>query len=55
VLATSAVALAAGVTAFFYQPALAAGVGVLASVLSLVLTTEGTRSAAEQLAELSSD
>lgn len=54
VLATSAVALAAGVTAFFYGPALAAGVGVLASVVSLVLTTEGARSATEQLATMSS-
>jgi len=55
VLTTSVVALAAGVTAFFYGPALAAGVGLLASVAGLVLTAESASSAAESLAGIAAD
>ena len=42
VLTTSLVALAAGVTAFVAGPALAGSLGVLASVVSLVLTADVT-------------
>lgn len=52
VLTTSLIALTAGVTAFFYGPALAAGVGLLTSVASLIMTAESASSAAESLAEI---
>lgn len=52
VLTTSAIALAAGLTAYFYGPALAAGVGLLTSMAGLVLTAESASSAANQLAEI---
>lgn len=54
VLTTSVIALAAGLTAFFYGPSLAAGVGLLASVAGLVLTAESASSAAGKLADLTS-
>jgi hypothetical protein len=54
VVATAAVALAAGVAAFFFGPALAAGVGVLASVASLLLTSRGAALTAGRLAEATS-
>jgi hypothetical protein len=44
-----AVGLAAGVTGYVAGPALAAGVGVLASLASLLLTADATRSAARIL------
>jgi len=40
VLTTGVVALAAGVTAFFWGPTLAAGIGVLVSMAGLVLTAD---------------
>ncbi len=55
VLTTSMVALAAGVTAFFYGPAVAAGVGLLASVAGLVLTAESASSAIESLVGIAAD
>lgn len=55
ILTTGAVALAAGVAAFFYGPALAAGVGLLASVAGMVLTAESANSAAERLAVVITD
>jgi hypothetical protein len=51
VLATGAVALTAGLAAFFYGPSLAAGVGVLASMASLLLTSRGAALTAGRLAE----
>jgi hypothetical protein len=47
VLTTLAVTLAAGCTAFVAGPVFAAGVGVLASVASLLLTADASKSAAE--------
>jgi hypothetical protein len=47
VLATITVTLAAGFTAFVAGPVFAAGVGVLASIASLLLTADATKSAAE--------
>jgi hypothetical protein len=52
VLTTTVVAVAAGVTAFLAGPALAAGVGVLASAASLFLTANLATSAGEQLRAL---
>jgi hypothetical protein len=49
ILTTVAVGLAAGVTGFVAGPALAAGVGVLASIASLLLTADASRSAAQIL------
>jgi hypothetical protein len=49
VLTTVAVGLAAGVTGYVAGPAVAAGVGVLASVASLLLTADASRSAAQIL------
>jgi hypothetical protein len=46
-LTTLAVTLAAGITAFVAGPVFAAGAGVLASVASLVLTADASKSAAE--------
>jgi hypothetical protein len=46
-LTTLAVTFAAGLTAFVAGPVCAAGAGVLASVASLVLTADATKSAAE--------
>jgi hypothetical protein len=47
VLTTVAVTLAAGITAFAAGPVFAAGVGVLASIASLLLTADASKSAAE--------
>jgi hypothetical protein len=52
VLTTTVVAVAAGVTAFIAGPAFAAGVGVLASAASLLMTANTARSAGEQLRTL---
>lgn len=52
VLTGSLVALTAGLTAFYFGPAAAAGVGLLASWASLILTAEGASAAAERLAAL---
>jgi len=49
VLTTSVVALAAGVTAFFWGPALATGVGVLASIAGLLMTSDSTSLTASSL------
>jgi hypothetical protein len=49
IVTTVAVGLAAGVTGYVAGPAMAAGVGVLASVASLLLSVDATRSAAELL------
>jgi hypothetical protein len=49
VLTTVAVGLAAGVTGYVAGPAVAAGVRVLASVASLLLTADASRSAAQIL------
>jgi hypothetical protein len=49
IVTTVAVGLAAGVTGYVAGPAMAAGVGVLASVASLLLSVDATRSAAEIL------
>jgi hypothetical protein len=54
VLTTTLVALAAGVTAFLAGPALAAGVGVLASMASLFMTANTAKSAGDQLRTLGS-
>jgi len=54
VLTTSLVALAAGVTALVAGPAVGGSVGVLASVVSLVLTADGATSAADRLAGFAS-
>jgi hypothetical protein len=54
VLTTSLVALAAGVTALVAGPAVGGSVGVLASVVSLVLTADAATSAADRLAGLAS-
>jgi hypothetical protein len=53
-LTTSLVALAAGVTALVAGPAVGGSVGVLASVVSLVLTADAATSAADRLAGLAS-
>jgi hypothetical protein len=50
ILTTVAVTLVAGITGFVAGPAIAAGVGVLASVASLLLTSDAIRSAAELVA-----
>jgi hypothetical protein len=49
VLTTSVVALAAGAIAFFWGPALAAGVGVLASITGLILTADNASQTAGSL------
>jgi hypothetical protein len=54
VLTTSLVALAAGVTALVAGPAVGGSVGVLASVVSLVLTADAATSAADRLAGFAS-
>jgi hypothetical protein len=48
-MTTVAVGLAAGVTGYVAGPAMAAGVGVLASLASLLLSVDATRCAAEIL------
>jgi hypothetical protein len=51
-LTTAAVAVAAGITAFLAGPALAAGVGVLASTAGLFLTAKAASSVSEHLRSL---
>jgi hypothetical protein len=54
VLTTTIVAVAAGVTAFIAGPALAAGVGVFASAVGLLMTANAAKTAGEHLRTLTS-